>query len=167
MKIIHLSKWLIYTGLLCILSCNSSEKDTFIIDKIFGKNEGVFRGVSFGMNLNEIKKNEDSSKLVYDDENGLVYELNLDNDTQMELNYFKQSSDTTNTLVSISANITSNSEKSQIEIFKAIELHINKKYGVSDGTFGNLEWQLPDSKLHINLKIQNNKLGILLSFSQI
>jgi hypothetical protein len=166
---IHQWKWtiniLIMVLWIVITACETNVQNDWV-QKILYCNNQQLRMNFITRPIQEIKSIE-TLPLKFEDEAGLSYLLNLNPNITAEISYFKNIEDTSQRIISFSANIHFTQDQQAIETYKAIENSFQKIYGVFDGTFGNQEWIVPDSNYRVSLKLFNQKKEILITCSSI
>jgi len=88
--------------------------------------DGVFRGVSFGMSVPEVKKVEEKTKLQEEQNNQLDYMVDFAELEEAEVNYFFNEYNRVN---SIEVNIYPKSKGSQDTIFSEFERYFENRFG--------------------------------------
>lgn len=152
--------------LICLFcACESTHSGDWVKRILYLDNQQL-RTQYILRSIQEVKSAE-KLPLKFEDEAGLAYQLNLDPNTTAEISYFRSIEDTTYKVIAFSVNIFFSQEKQAVEVYKSLENHFQKLYGVFDGTFGNQEWVIPDMNYRITLKLQNQKKEILITCSSV
>ena len=118
--------------------------------------QGVFRGIEFGMNREDVKAMEDSLKTPDQTENDtLDYIINFNFPETAEVLYYTGKDEK---LSRIQVDIYPENIDSQLELFKEFEKYFRSKYGkpVSSEDKNELQWKVSDQGLLIRLRKQGN-----------
>jgi hypothetical protein len=102
------------------------ESYTIGFQNIVKSSNGVFRGVSFGMSIPEVKKVEEKTQLQEEQNNQLDYMVDFAELEEAEVNYFFNEYNRVN---SIEVNIYPKSKGSQDTIFSEFERYFQNRYG--------------------------------------
>ena len=68
---------------------------------------------------------------------------------------------------SIVSNILLEEKSAAADLFTEIEMHLRNRYGVADGTLGNLRWIDEEINLLVALRMLDDKKSISLSYGAI
>lgn len=152
-------------GLIIILlaSCgDEAESNSELFNSIFIKNdEGIFRGLTFGMSAKRIRKVETGLQFK-EDELGLRTELDLGKGRKVDMDYFLEGE--SSTLSGIVVNMKLRDEFETVELYREIETEMKTRYGVAEGGFGDYTWKSAEIEAEVILKIDDAKTAILLNF---
>jgi len=153
---------------LLFLSCQPKNEDIKeLTEFLFQHDTLLIRNVNLGQPLSEVKKVEKKNP-TFEDEGGLLYEYALGNGRNIELAYACIPTDSAQILSAINVTIIHPDESDASTVYSSLERSFQKKFGVSDGSSGQLVWQVPNMKnnktTEIHLKLQNKE--ILLSMTQ-
>lgn len=146
--------------LFCISCENKTEKSDFISKIFLEKPE--FRNISIGDSYQKVKKTE-TAKLKFDDDLGLVYTINLGENTDCELEYYFEKKQ----LVSIILNIVFLDEISAQKHYDEIFDFLLNKHPNFNGKYGDYFWKIYSKNTQINLKLFNKKKYITLNYSEL
>jgi hypothetical protein len=119
--------------------------------------EGVFRGIEFGMSREEVKSMEDSLKSPDQSENDtLDYIINYNFPETAEVIYYTGKDEKVSR---IQVDIYPESIDSQLELFKEFEKYYRSKYGnpLLSEDKNELQWKVTDQGLQIRLRKQGNE----------
>jgi hypothetical protein len=151
---------------LVFAACKREPKRSEYFEKVFKEKAGAtFRGVDLGMPLNEIRKIEASSP-KHDDQWGQVFEYGLGGKNKYFVEYLVRDP-TAKTVSSIVSNILLEEKSAAADLFAEIEMHLRNRYGVADGTLGNLRWIDEEINLLVALRMLDDKKSISLSYGAI
>jgi hypothetical protein len=118
--------------------------------------QGVFRGIEFGMSREEVKSMEDSLKTPDQTENDtLDYIVNFNFPETAEVIYYTGKDEKVSR---IQVDIYPENIDSQLELFKEFEKYYRSKYGqpLSSEDKNELQWKVTDQGLLIRLRKQGN-----------
>lgn len=94
--------------------------------KLVITDSGVFRGITFGMAVDEVKSLEDSATLIEKGDNFLNYSVEFTIKEQADVLYFFDKNQNIN---KIETDIYTESKQSQAKLFDEFALFFTKKYG--------------------------------------
>ncbi|HEX2900032.1 MAG TPA: hypothetical protein VHS96_09965 [Bacteroidia bacterium] len=149
--------------MLLFAACKRDQQRSEFFGKIFKEGAGgTFRGVDIGMDLSEVQKREGTLP-KHDDQWGQVYEYGLGGKSKYFLEYICRDpkSKTINSIV-LNAFLEEKAEAS--DLFTEMEMYLRNRYGVADGTLGNLRWLDEEINLMVALRMLDDKKTISLSY---
>lgn len=180
MKLNYLSLSLVFCSLLLIF--NSACKDSgdelssifrqvFYGDSLYLPTEAdtfTFRQVILGQQMSTVKGLESPFKVQHEDEFGLGYEIFLDEQSVLLLDYYSSRSQAADDrLVSIVADLILQDEVETARVYGELESYLNERYGLSDGSYGQQIWTGFTSftnNMEVRLVLNENKRQIGLNF---
>lgn len=162
-KKINLKSSLVAIIILSIVSCTNKKSPTDSLDaiteKVMGSNEGVFRGLNLGDNLNTVQKNETAQTLEADSAY-LYYEYFLDDSIgsyNLTYNFDEKG------LFEIQSSIFINDASQTELVLNQFKSYFDKFYGTSANEMGFNIWSVKSEKfgqVKINLRDESASFTI-------
>jgi hypothetical protein len=155
--------WMLALMMVLANGCKREDKHSELFIKIFKPEaEGTFRGVDLGMDLEAAKAKEATSP-KFDDQWGYVYEFALGGKRRFFLEYISRESPSKK-VTAIVVNIFLEEKAEASDLFAEVESYLRNRYGVADGTLGNLKWSDDEKNLMIALRMLDDKKSISLNY---
>ncbi|MEL7531145.1 MAG: hypothetical protein AAFN10_07565, partial [Bacteroidota bacterium] len=127
-----------------------------------------FRKVILGQGMTSIKGLESPFRPQHEDEFGLGYEIYLDEQSVLLLDYYSgREQGNRDRLVSIVADLILQDEVETARIYAELEAYLNERYGLSDGSYEKQIWSGYTSftnNMEVRLVLNENKRQIGLNF---
>lgn len=160
----------ILIGFVLLLSlfsaCKREQKRSEVFEKVFKEaSGGTFRGVDLGMDLKTIRKQE-GAEPKHDDQWGHVYEYALSGKRKYFVEYLCLDP-TVKKVNSIVVNVFLEEKSEASDFFAESEAYLRNRYGVADGTLGNLRWLDEEINLITSLRMLDDKKTISMSYGAI
>ena len=135
------------------------------MNSIFTRNDGLFRGLHFGIPMDSISIFE-GKKPTFKDRCGQVYESRPDSGMNLRLEYFNHCppAEGDTILKGILVTLELNEETDAVELLGEMERKIRQSEGIPEGAFGNWEWMQRGTPTGIQLKLSPDRKQISLNY---
>lgn len=128
----------------------------------------TFRKVILGQEMSSVKGVESPFRPQHEDEFGLGYEIYLDEQSVLLLDYYNgRDKDNQDRLVSIVADLILQDEVETARMYDELEAYLSERYGLSDGSYEKQIWSgytTFTNNMEVRLVLNENKRQIGLNF---
>lgn len=153
----------IFVAILVFYSgCKKEVKRSTLFTQIFTSEEGIFHGVNLGQKIESVLEKEET-KPKHDDQWGYMFEYSLGGKKKYFLEYVCKNPKM-RTVDAIVLNVYLEEKGEASKLFTEVEMYLRKKYGVADGSLGNLEWNNEEMNLTAALRMLDDKKSFSLNY---
>ena len=154
---------LVLISILQLAGCKRDAKHSELFEEIFSsEKKGVFHGVALGEKIENVLEKE-KAKPKHNDQWGYMFEYGLGGKKKYFLEYVSKDPKARK-VNAIVLNVYLEEKGEAAKLFTEFEMEMRQKYGVADGSLGNLEWNNEEANLTVALRMLDDKKSFSLNF---